>query len=144
MRQPTSTSTESPSADCLPTSVAVLRHEIHELPVQAGLEPGGEAGGDVGGEDRRAKSTVSIALVGDELCEHVDARLGQRRLETRVVGDVDGGGAVLGGLRGEAVDPRADDHGRRRRRRRAARAFASTPSEPFWSSLPWCSRKTRT
>ncbi len=57
-----------------------------------------------------AKSTVSIPFSADELRDRVDARLRQRRLELRVVGDVDRCGAVRGRLLGEAVDAGADDH----------------------------------
>ena len=88
------------------------------------------------------KRTVSKPLLRDERREHVDARLRQRRLERRIVGDVDGRGAVLARLRRELADARAGDHARRRRRR------ARPPSRARRARLlrarrSWCSRKTR-
>ena len=66
----------------------------------------------------RAKSTVSTPSLADQLREHVDARLRQRRLELRVVRDVDLA-APTSGLRRRA--PARPSRARRRRRRRRAK-----------------------
>ena len=81
-----------------------------------------------------AKSTVSMPCAVDELRDRVDARLRQRRLELRVVGDVDGRGAVRAGLRGESVDARADDDAGDVARAERARPSRARASEPFCSS----------
>src|SRR4029077_12422953 len=69
--------------------LVVLLHEVDEVPVDAGIEPGSEAGRDIRGEHRVAEEDRVDSLVSNELCDHVDARLRQRRLELRVVCDVD-------------------------------------------------------
>ena len=69
-------------------------------------------GRDVGGEDRLGEEHGLDSLLPDELRDRVDARLRERRLELRVVGDVDRRGAVRGRLVGETVEARADDHAR--------------------------------
>ena len=60
---------------------AAVGREVGQLPVEPGVEPGGEPGRDVGGEDRLREEDGLEAVLVDELREHVDARLRQRRLE---------------------------------------------------------------
>ena len=93
----------------LADELAVLLHEVAEVPVQAGVEPGGKSRRDIRGEHGVAEEHGVDALVADQLREHVDPRLRQRRLELRVVGDVDLRGAELARFVGEAAHARADD-----------------------------------
>ena len=92
----------------LPDEAAVLLDEVDEVPVQPGVQPRREAGGDVGREHGRGEQHGVVAALFDHFREDVDARLRERRLEDRVVGDPDLRGA--GGLRGEIAHARAGDH----------------------------------
>ena len=91
----------------MPTELPVPFLEVDEIPVQPGIEPRREAGGDVRREHARPEEHGVEALVAHELREHVHPRLRQRRLERRIVGDVDG--RRTGGLGGGAADTRAGD-----------------------------------
>ena len=91
-----------------PDEGAVALFEVDEVPVQAGVEPGGEAGRDIGGQHRRGEEHRVVGAFFDHLFEHVHAGLWERRLEGRVVRDPDLAGAV--GLAGECGDPGARDH----------------------------------
>ena len=111
--QPTSTTTESASADCFPVRPPSSAREVGELPVEPGVEPRREPGGDVGGEDRLREEDRLDSVLVDELRDRVDARLRQRRREPLVVGDVDRRGAVLRRpVRRASDDARADDDAR--------------------------------
>ena len=70
-------------ADELP----ILLDEVDEVPVQARVQPRRQTGGDVRGQDARGEEHRVEPVLLDERCEHVDARLRQRRREARVVGD---------------------------------------------------------
>ena len=128
-----------PLADELPVLAATRSTRSQFRP---GVEPRREAGGDVRGEHRRwRRARCRSRSLAHELREHVDARLRQRRLERRVVGDVDLLRAERAGLGGErrctpepTTTPATSSP--------SEAAFESTPSEPFWSSPSWCSRKT--
>ena len=86
-----------------------------------------------------ANSTVSKPSSRTSAGEHVDARLRQRRLEPRVVGDER---RCRPPASRERADARAgDDAGRLAVE--LPRAWARTPSDAFVSAPSWCSRKTR-
>ena len=126
--QPTSTYTESASAGRLPVPSGV---EVGEIPVESRLEPHRERGGDVGGKHRLREQNGVVALVANELREHVDTRLRQRRREPLVVRDPD--------RARRRTHPRLLRSRARPSRSRtpatsppSCAAFVSTPSEPFW------------
>ena len=134
--------TVSPSAGRLPTSLPSSLREVDEIPVQAGVEPGGKAGGDVGRQHGRGEQHGVVAACLDHLREHVDARLRQRRLERRVVGDPDLGRAVAPACR-RAPRRRSRRSRPRPRRRRATPPWRARRARPSGARRSWCSRKTR-
>ena len=119
---------------------APVEREVRQVPVEAGIEPGGQSGCDIGREHGGGEEHVLGAGLGDDGLERVDARLRQRRLEGGIVDDVDRGGAVRARGGGDARDavptttPATSPP--------SAAARESTPSEPFWIAPSWCSRKT--
>ena len=108
--QPTSHTTESASAGCVPTRPPSPAAHVGELPVEPGVEPRGETRGDVAAEDRLGEEDVVEAALLDDLRDHVHARLRQRRVEARVVGHVDRLRPVRARPGREALDAAADDH----------------------------------
>src|SRR4051794_16551475 len=78
--------------------LAVLDLDRGDLHGHAAAEAGGEPGADLEAEQAAAEQRVAVALVLDQLCHHVDDRLGQTLGRLR---DVRLRGAVLAELCGE-------------------------------------------
>ena len=125
----------------LPDETAVLLDEVDEVPVQPGVEPRGEAGGDVGREHGRGEQHRVVAALPRRPSR------GRRRAAAGAAPRAPGrlrprpSRRRTARLPASAADARAGD--RTGDASPSDAAFASTPSEPFWSSPSWCSRKTR-